>query len=99
MSLILYFLSAILLTNGIPHFAKGITGEKHTTPFKRPSSAVVNVLWGTLNLYVGSWLLYAAVSSGNEQFLFASSVFFAGVMLTVVPLAHYWSHDTQARAH
>jgi hypothetical protein len=43
------FLAGLFGANGVPHFVKGITGQKHQTPFAKPSSAVVNVAWGWLN--------------------------------------------------
>jgi hypothetical protein len=31
-------------TNAIPHFVRGITGQRHMTPFVSESSALLNVL-------------------------------------------------------
>jgi len=47
------FLAGVLLVNGVPHFIQGICGHRHMTPFKRDSSAVLNVLWGFANFIVG----------------------------------------------
>jgi hypothetical protein len=38
MAYLLFILAGLVGTNGVPHFVKGITGEKHRTPFKNPSS-------------------------------------------------------------
>jgi len=59
---LLHFLAGALLANGVPHFVQGICGNKFQTPFASPrgigeSSAIVNVLWGFLNLIVGGALL------------------------------------------
>ena len=52
------FLAGVLGANGVPHFVKGVLGEKHMTPFGRPSSALVNVVWGWVNFVVAALLLY-----------------------------------------
>jgi hypothetical protein len=57
-----HFFAGAFLANGIPHFVQGICGNKFQTPFASPrgvgeSSAIVNVLWGFLNLIVGCALL------------------------------------------
>lgn len=51
-------LAGAIGANGIPHFIQGILGKAYQTPFGRQSSAVINVLWGWLNLVVASMLLY-----------------------------------------
>ncbi len=57
-----HFFAGAFLANGLPHFLQGICGNKFQTPFASPrgvgkSSAIVNVLWGFLNLVVGVALL------------------------------------------
>ncbi len=75
------FFSGIFLVNTIPHFVKGVCGDRFPTPFAKPpgqglSSALVNVLWGLLNLVVGFILLRVGnVASGGDA---ALAVFFAG---------------------
>jgi len=49
----------MFFTNAVPHFVKGICGDRFPTPFaKRPgkgqSSPTVNVLWALLNLLLGT---------------------------------------------
>jgi hypothetical protein len=56
------FFSGMLLANGVPHFVRGISGQKFQSPFASPrgigeSSPVVNVVWGFANLAVGLALL------------------------------------------
>src|ERR1700722_4969777 len=53
-------LAGVVGTNGIPHFVKGITGQKHQTPFGKGSSAVLNVIWGWLNFVIAVLLLHFA---------------------------------------
>jgi hypothetical protein len=55
--------SSAVLANSIPHIVQGICGNKFQTPFASPrgvgeSSAIVNVLWGFLNLAIGGALLH-----------------------------------------
>jgi hypothetical protein len=44
--LLLFFFAGAVVANGIPHFVKGTIGNRHQTPFNKPSSAPVNTLWG-----------------------------------------------------
>lgn len=58
-----WFFAGAFLTNSIPHVVQGICGNRFQTPFASPpgvgeSSAVVNVLWGFLNVLIGGALLY-----------------------------------------
>lgn len=39
-------------SNAVPHFVKGITGERHLTPMGPESSAVANAIWGSVNAFV-----------------------------------------------
>ena len=48
------FCAGAFLANFVPHFVKGVCGDKFPTPFAKPpgkglSSPMVNVLWGLLN--------------------------------------------------
>jgi len=52
------FFSGLFLVNAVPHYVKGICGDKFPTPFAKPpgeglSSAPVNVAWALLNMAVG----------------------------------------------
>jgi hypothetical protein len=57
-----YFFGGTFLVNAIPHFVNGVSGRSFPTPFAPPpgqgrSSATLNVLWGTLNVVVGYFLV------------------------------------------
>jgi hypothetical protein len=57
-----YFFGGAFLANAVPHLVSGITGHPFQSPFATPpgvglSSATVNVLWGSFNLFVAYWLL------------------------------------------
>jgi hypothetical protein len=64
-----WFFAGAFLANAIPHIVQGICGNKFQTPFASPrgvgeSSAVVNVLWGFLNLAIGGALLHFFLPKG-----------------------------------
>ena len=57
-----YFFGGAFLTNAIPHFVNGVSGHPFQSPFATPpgqglSPAIVNVLWGTLNIAIGYVLI------------------------------------------
>lgn len=54
------FIAGLLAANGVPHFVKGCIGQKHQTPFGKPSSALVNVCWGWLNFIASVIFLHFA---------------------------------------
>jgi hypothetical protein len=76
------FFAGMFLTNVIPHFVHGISGDRFPTPFAHPpgrglSSPTVNVVWALFNLVVGYILFRAGkISSGDDSALIA---FFAGI--------------------
>ena len=62
MNYLFLVLSGMLITNGIPHFVQGLSGEPFQSPFAKPSgigesSPTVNVYWGFVNLAGGALLL------------------------------------------
>jgi hypothetical protein len=76
------FFAGLFLTNVVPHFVSGISGDRFPTPFAHPpgkglSSPTVNVIWALFNLVVGYILFRVGkVASGNTS---AVVVFFAGI--------------------
>jgi hypothetical protein len=76
------FFAGMLLTNVVPHFVHGISGNRFPTPFANPpgkglSSPTVNVVWALANLIAGVCLFrLAKLSSGSDLALL---VFFAGI--------------------
>jgi len=90
MELLLGFFAGMFLTNGIPHFVSGITGNTHMSPFAKDSSALVNVLWGFINFMGGIWVLdYAQRNLLDALSLDAFSMsFLTGVL--VMGLAAAW---------
>jgi hypothetical protein len=77
------FFAGLFLTNVVPHFVSGISGDRFPTPFARPpgkglSSPTVNVVWALINLVVGYILFRAGkLSNGDTS---AIIVFFAGIV-------------------
>jgi len=90
-------LAGLLLTNGVPHFVKGVCGDRFPTPFAHPpgrglSSPMLNVVWGLLNFLLGGWLAHVAELSqgGPSRWAF----FAAGVVLLSL-----WSSWCFAQKH
>jgi len=78
------FLAGLFLTNVIPHFVNGISGNPFPTPFAHPegkglSSPTVNVLWGLLNMLTG-YLLFR-FSRTNAKNKLSMIIFFAGIII------------------
>ncbi len=89
---LLQFVAGLFLANGVPHFVQGICGNPFPTPFASPSgvgksSAIVNVLWGFLNLAVGFALLFAFAPKGADVVLEWA---FVGLGALVVALFCAW---------
>ena len=77
------FFAGSFLTNVIPHFVNGISGNPFPTPFSNPpgkglSSPLINVLWGLFNLLVG-YLLFK-FSRTNSKNKLSMIIFFAGII-------------------
>jgi hypothetical protein len=75
------FWAGAFLANFVPHYVKGSCGDFFPTPFskprgKGPSSALVNVLWGLLNLVIAC-VLYR-VGKVSSQDCLSIIIFFAG---------------------
>lgn len=83
------FLAGLVVANGVPHFIKGITGQQHQTPFGRPSSAVVNVIWGWFNFAVAAILLHFA--HPWPHLYRASGLFAIAALLMAILLAQTWT--------
>jgi hypothetical protein len=81
------FFSGAFLSNAIPHFVKGVCGDKFPTPFSKPpgkglSTPFVNVLWGSLNIIIGYVLRHASsIKPGNHP---GMAVFFVGFVLMAI---------------
>jgi hypothetical protein len=85
------FLAGVVGVNGVPHFIKGVTGQKHQTPFAQSSSATVNVCWGWANFVVAGLLLYK--SHYHAHLLRAFGMFAIAALLMAILLAESWSKN------
>jgi hypothetical protein len=78
------FFAGMFLTNVVPHFVNGISGNPFPTPFSNPpgkglSSPLINVLWALFNLIIGYLLFrFSKVSAQNKLALI---IFFGGILL------------------
>ena len=85
------FFAGFFLTNVVPHFIHGISGDPFPSPFAHPpgkglSSPLVNTWWSLLNLVIGYLLFRVSKMSRNNKW--ALLVFFIGItacslMLTI----------------
>ena len=84
------FFAGGFLTNAVPHFVNGISGNPFPTPFAEPpgkglSSPLTNVLWALFNLLIGYLLL--RVSKMNSKNKPAMIIFFAGIVCMSIMLS------------
>jgi hypothetical protein len=75
------FFSGLFLSNVVPHYVKGVSGDAFPTPFSKPpgkglSSPMVNVLWSLFNLVVGYVLFRVGRFSWDD--CLSLLVFFVG---------------------
>ncbi|WP_049947972.1 hypothetical protein [Candidatus Halobonum tyrrellensis] len=79
-------------TNAVPHFVKGVTGERHVSPAGEDSSPETNVLWGSANAAVAgvlAWTHRDAVDRSTLAVAFLTGVAFA------LGLASYWGDGAE----
>jgi len=84
------FFAGAFLTNTVPHFVHGISGDGFPTPFANPpgkglSSPTVNILWALANLFVGYILVRAGKLSQTHKW--SILVFFAGITYMSITLS------------
>jgi hypothetical protein len=89
------FGAGLFLTNFVPHFVKGICGDKFPTPFAKPpgkglSSPQVNVAWSLFNLLVGYILFRTAHISTNDDL--SVIVFFIAVVAFSLLMGGQFAH-------
>jgi hypothetical protein len=96
MAYLLFFLAGFFGANAVPHYVKGVTGEKHMTPFAKPSSASVNIVWGTANFFAALWLFHWALQRDYDFGPMALAVA-AGILALGLILAKIWENDPKAK--
>ena len=82
-------LAGLLVANGIPHFIKGGMGQRHQTPFRKSSSAIVNVIWGWINFALAALSLHFAHVWAHEYRGFV--LFAVGALVMTLFNAAVWS--------
>ena len=92
------FFAGALFANTVPHFVKGICGDKFPTPFAKPpgkglSSAPVNTVWALFNLAVGLVLWHVSKPCSSYGLMAAFAVGFAGLGLQMS--AHFQHKDSE----
>ena len=87
------FVAGLFAANGVPHFVKGVVGQKHQTPFGRGSSAVINVCWGWINFVVAViFLHFGHVRTHGYR---AFTLFTVGALLISLFSAYNWSNHPE----
>lgn len=89
----LSFLAGAFAANGTPHFIKGVLGQKHQTPFGKPSSAIVNVCWGWINFMAAVVCLHFAHVYAHLYRAFA--LFAVAALLMGLGSAYQWSQHPE----
>jgi len=87
LNLLFAFLIGLIGANGIPHFVKGITGQSHDVPWKKPARPYINIIWGIINFAI------AYTVSFFVQFdRFAGYMLLAGMFVTGFALSRHWEN-------
>ena len=89
-----WFFAGAFLTNAVPHIVQGISGNRFQTPFASPpgvgeSSAIVNVLWGFLNLAIGGALLYIFLPQLPPPWSLCAVALIGGLLLALFTAHHF----------
>jgi hypothetical protein len=94
MELVFAFLAGAFLTNSVPHIVSGVMGNKHMTPLAKDSSALVNVVWGFINLVAGAFIFNMSGGDLNRVFSFDnySLSFMAGAFVLALTAAWMFSN-------
>jgi len=92
------FFAGALLVNTVPHFVKGICGDKFPTPFAKPpgkglSSAPVNVVWALFNLLVGIVLWHVSKPCSSYGLMATFAVGFVALALQMS--THFQHKDAE----
>ena len=93
MTYLAYIIAAFCLANGLPHFFKGVCGERFQSPFAFPpgvgeSSPLINVLWALVNFALATLLVgyagFFALGLNTPTFIFVTAFCFSAVILANV---------------
>ena len=89
-----YFFGGAFATNAVPHLVAGLSGQRFQSPFAQPpgrglSSAVVNFVWGFVNLII-AYVLLCRVGLFDVRAPEDILPVLAGVALLGLPLAWHF---------
>ena len=100
---LLQLLSGALLTNGLPHFVQGLSGNRFQSPFASPpgvgeSPPPVNAYWGLSNLVGGAFLLSRFAPQSAHDYL-GWGLVVAGALLVSTRLSFHFGHVRAKRSN
>jgi hypothetical protein len=86
------------LTNSVPHFVHGVSGDKFPTPFANPrgiglSSPLLNVFWALFNMAAGILLVWAGKLLALD--IWGIIIFFIGISAMSIRLSYSLSRKYQ----
>lgn len=80
------FIAGIFATFGVPHFVRGVTGERYNGIFSKSISAIENIVWGWVSFVIAAILLHFSHPWGHLYR--AAGLFGIAVLITAVVLAY-----------
>ncbi len=95
----LTFIAGAFAVNAIPHTVQGICGNRFQTPFASPpgvgeSSALMNVIWGAVNVAIAGALLDYFLPPGFPP---PASLWIAGFLGALITALWMSSHFSKVR--
>jgi hypothetical protein len=99
-----WFFAGAFLMNAVPHVVQGICGNRFQTPFASPpgvgeSSAMVNVIWGLVNVAAGGALLHFSFPDDLPPPWGVCIAGFLGALVLALWLANHFSRVRNAAPH
>lgn len=93
------FFAGAILTNAVPHFIHGISGDRFPSPFSKPmgialSSARTNMLWALFNLVAG-YLLFSFSKADNTHPLSMLLVLAGIAVIGLSSSSHFTQKDKE----
>ena len=98
----LEFVAGLFLTNGVPHFVQGVSGNPFPSPFASPpgignSPPLVNAMWGFANWVVAFVLLWFFGPAGPGAWV-GWILIGIGMLLMALMLSRHFGKTRAGRA-